>query len=121
MGKTTELKFTAEQEAYIISAFRDGVKQLRIAKKLGCGLTPVRRILKRDGLITEKPAAKYKDRPEVQDDLMMRVECRCPRCGKQHFRYLYWAGGFPARKRCNLCEEFVKHGDGRFLDKVISL
>ena len=113
--------FSKEEKEYIISEFESGVKQLHIAQKLGVGLTPVRRVLITAGLITCKRHAKYKDRPEVQDELMQRIECKCPRCLTTHFRYLYWSGSLPARVRCKNCEEFVTHGDGMFLENMVSI
>jgi hypothetical protein len=46
----------------------------------------------------------------VKDELLKKVPCICPQCGKSHTRELRWTGKLPARVRCIICNSNQSHG-----------
>jgi len=46
----------------------------------------------------------------VPNDLRNRTFCKCPKCGKEFYRWTTYTGRLPARYFCNDCARF-SHGE----------
>lgn len=44
---------------------------------------------------------------DLSNNKKKSVECRCPRCGKEHFLSFLWTGRGTPRKYCHRCREII--------------
>ena len=50
-----------------------------------------------------KKISNWAKNPYKIKSLNKKVKCKCPQCGKDHIKVMYWSGKLPARKNCDSC------------------
>ena len=46
----------------------------------------------------------------IRRNKLKRKKCKCPRCEKEHYKYIYWSDKCKViRKYCKRCYHYMKH------------
>lgn len=53
------------------------------------------------------------DQYDLVSSFATLTECKCPRCGRIHYKLKFWTGRLPARIYCDFCDAYV-NGKNQF-------